>query len=1660
MFKRPTAVLSQNNRETIKLILLICYMAIGGFSTTAFAQINLNFDLTNPSCAGLGVGSRILVTPSGGTSPYAYIWSNGATTNELTSILAGSYSVTVTDAANRSISGTATLSDPERVSVSFESQSCTSPATITATGSGGFPPYTYTWDGMIPGRTYQASLPGKYCVTVTDSKLCGRIACFTVSINPMFLDVSSQAITCPGVDDGRASVSASGGTAPYYYTWSNGATTSSISNLKAGNYSVTVVDAGGCTEIATTTVGNKSPIQITLTPTQPLCSGDANGAITTIATGGNGGFLYRWSTGATTTALTGLTAGTYTVTATDNRGCTASSSSTLVPGSNLNLLPAGVPETCPGNNDGFALVEATGGVQPLSYNWAVGGSTNTLNRLAPGTYRITVSDAKGCQKTADVIVRAASAITIDVTSTNNPTCGASSGKAKVSATGGLAPYRYLWSNAATTDSISNLASGTYRVTVTDRNGCQKFGVANITEPPSMVLTLQTQQITCNGLTNGRITALVSGGTTPYVYMWSNGKSTQTIDTLAPGTYGIMVRDAKACVVQTSATLLDPPGVTGTLTLTNFLCSNTPTGTGQISISGGTTPYTYLWSNGATSSAVQNLTPGNYSVTVTDANGCIKSFNGQINLNSGIGLSAFVSDVNCFGDNNGRIALTATGGTGSLSYNWSNGDTTAIVNNLAPGTYTVTVADQNNCSNDSSFVIEQPAVLRTVMGGNDLICAAPLSGSANCTPSGGTMPYSFNWSTGATTSSITALNAGKYTITVTDARECEVIDTFRVSDPGVLLCQVSIIKAVSVPGAMDGEAEVTINGGTGPFTYIWSNGATTSATTNLSSGNYSVTVTDALDCETNCSVALAPSKALIGDMVWFDRNENGLMDVGEPGIPGIKVSLNRMDTINGLEMAVTTTNADGKYYFAVNPGCYRVTFGIPDTLRPTQANVGTNDAIDSDCDPYTYMTDTICVAPGSSNLIWDAGVTFGPKGSTLGTCRCLNNAVDAGTGQFLETITIDAIPGETWRIASVRGVYRDDSANPPALPIPLNSGITLATSTPGVFSLTFKHLDGLGYRMKITNGVDTMIFQNTCAYPTLSIDRLSNAVDTFCVNAAPFDLIATSSTPGEISFTLNGQPVTRINPATLPPGTYELIARLSPNNTDECEAVLRRLIVITRTNCRAVIGDFVWHDLNQNGIQDPGEPGIPGVKIIVLVVPKGGFTTPDTIVTDANGKYLYEGPAGKYKMTIILPSGFVLGKSDAGIDDRIDSDYDSTSLMTNVIDLEEGQIDLTIDAGLIKPCINVTSAGVIGYDQRLCAPGIDPAPLVNVVSPTGGVGEVEYLWMKSVSSPRFDNAFFEPIPNSNAPDYDPGPLQTTTYFARCVRIKGGCAYIENNVVKIEVGNDVKIDWKSPTGFCAKDNAVLRIETGSEFPGVRWDFDLGVTPRVAYGKVATVSFVGPGRFGVTVTVSENNCVGSFSTFLSVTDNPTICGSGVNSFGLDAVPMNSQTVRLNWAIFNDGLNYTFDVQRSNDAKQFGLIGTVKAPIRLKGNNQEYEYIDYTALKGINIYRVRMVNTTFGGEALSKLANTKVGVEPDDLFNIYPNPVKDRLVIQFLQQPASDIILELFNADGRLHSSKKVGAGTILDGISFDDLPRGFYFVRINLGDLGTETVKIVKE
>lgn len=274
--------------------------------------------------------------------------------------------------------------------------------------------------------------------------------------------------------------------------------------------------------------------------------------------------------------------------------------------------------------------------------------------------------------------------------------GASTSSISLTALGGTAPYTYLWSNGAVTKDITNLAAGTYTVTVTDAQGCTMTTSATITEPTIVSLNAVPTNSTC-GFANGSINLTVSGGVTPYTYLWSNGITTEDLSGMLAGTSTVTVADANGYTKDTNATVLDTNGPTLSTTQVNVLCNGAATGSIDLTVNGGTAPYTYLWSNGATTQDVSGLLAGAYTVTVTDANGCTKSTSATITEPPALVLSTTQVNVTCFEGSNGSIDLTVSGGVAPYTYLWSNGNTTQDISNLVVGTYTVTVTDANGCT---------------------------------------------------------------------------------------------------------------------------------------------------------------------------------------------------------------------------------------------------------------------------------------------------------------------------------------------------------------------------------------------------------------------------------------------------------------------------------------------------------------------------------------------------------------------------------------------------------------------------------------------------------------------------------------------------------------------------------------------------------------------------------------------------------------------------------------------------------------------------------------------------------------------------------------------------------------------------------------------------
>ncbi|WP_172678805.1 SprB repeat-containing protein, partial [Jiulongibacter sediminis] len=280
---------------------------------------------------------------------------------------------------------------------------------------------------------------------------------------------------------------------------------------------------------------------------------------------------------------------------------------------------------CFGDSTGAINVTASGGASPYIFDWLdLPGNTNQEDRsnIAAGLYTVVVVDSLGCTDTLQVtITEPAAALTNSFTQTDVLCFGNSTGAIDLSVSGGTGPYTYAWSNAETTQDISGLTAGTYSVTITDANGCTSTASTTITEPAALTNSFTQTDVLCFGNSTGAIDLSVSGGTGPYTYVWSNAETTQDISGLSAGTYSVTITDANGCTSTASTTITEPAALTNSFTQTDVLCFGNSTGAIDLSVSGGTGPYTYAWSNAETTQDISGLSAGTYSVTITDANGC-------------------------------------------------------------------------------------------------------------------------------------------------------------------------------------------------------------------------------------------------------------------------------------------------------------------------------------------------------------------------------------------------------------------------------------------------------------------------------------------------------------------------------------------------------------------------------------------------------------------------------------------------------------------------------------------------------------------------------------------------------------------------------------------------------------------------------------------------------------------------------------------------------------------------------------------------------------------------------------------------------------------------------------------------------------------------------
>lgn len=643
--------------------------------------------------------------------------------------------------------------------------------TSTVTGTG---PYTYNWSNGASTANLSNLTAGNFNVTVTSAQGCSAEASASLT-NPsgMVVNGTTQNATCAGTSTGSINLTVSGGTGNKTYSWSNGSMTANLSNLAAGNYSVTVTDANGCTATASFTITAPAAIAISGTPSSITCAGLNNGSISITSTGGTGAKTFLWNTGATGNNVNNLTAGNYSVTATDAAGCTATASFTITSPQAILITGSTNAVVCFGDNNGSIQVSATGGTGTKSFNWSNGAVGTTNSNLSVGNYTVTVSDAAGCSATQSFSVNGPTALSLVGTVSHVQCAGANDGAVTVVASGGSGAISISWSNNAEGPQATNLQAGVYTATATDLAGCSVSASFTVNQPNELEINLTDFDIACDDLSGSAIVS-PSGGTAPYIVNWSNGINGYENANLAAGNYSVNMTDSRGCTISTNFIITQSTNLSVFLQTENISCFGQGNGSIAAIVSGGDQDYTFEWNTGATQATMSNLLAGQYAVTVTDGAGCSGSANATIQEPAQIIVSIDANDVTCSGQNNGSGLAIVQGGTMPYQYGWSNGSSDELTEGLGAGVLTLNIVDANGCVAQSTTTIEAPTMLvaNVIITGAET-CAGN-NGSAELMLDGGIPTYAILWSNGNTGTFLQNAAAGSYTATIADANGCTLI----------------------------------------------------------------------------------------------------------------------------------------------------------------------------------------------------------------------------------------------------------------------------------------------------------------------------------------------------------------------------------------------------------------------------------------------------------------------------------------------------------------------------------------------------------------------------------------------------------------------------------------------------------------------------------------------------------------------------------------------------------------------------------------------------------------------------------------------------------------------------------------------------------------------
>lgn len=880
----------------------------------------------NVSCKN-GNDGKISVSVSGGTigTGYQFLWSNGSIEQNITNLIAGTYSLTVTDTNgcqtflnNIVITEPPTITIPAatitHVAIFGESTGEIALGNVTG-GNGG---YIYKWSSVTyPAFTSNTKditgiKAGSYTLLVTDSKSCTATQTFIINQNPLLEVVLTESLTilCNGDSNGKITATVQGGVPNYNYEWYknnvkiNGATQNFIDGLGFGKYKVIVKDnVGAIKESAELNLVQPDPLIVSLAnKVNVLCYGNQTGTIDINITGGTLPYTFAWKKDAGQTVyattedlINNLTSGTYSVVIKDKNNCETTLSNIII---TQPTAPLTITDIEIKNLSGFETkngsieVSISGGTVNYTYAWrvkgapAIIGNAKLLDQLAIGTYELTITDSNNCTIVKEyTLIQPEKLLITGITETESIKCfGYTQGVLKATITGG-APlgvldanknYIYRWYNelaptvtVSTTNPTVALIAGNYFLEVSDGFGNSFISnKVTINEPTQVKINFTQTNVSCKNGNDGKIQITTTGGTGAHTITWSipSGANPNTIDKLYAGNYSVTVRDENNCSATQSFVITEPE-----ILAIKSVVKTPPSAQGvddasiAVTVQGGTPNYNFNWldqnknviftdNNQSSNTSIYNIYAGQYFISITDAKGCT-IIERDLDKVDPLFISVVqINTVQCFGDATASIKALTSGGLPGYYYKWYNVTDPSIVvgtaetlTNAKAGTYYVIATDSFDKSIKSeNITITEPTALNNTLSSEYVRCGDLNDWNITSAVSGGTLPYTYLWNTGAKTPNLVEVIPGNYSLIVTDKNGCTINKTITVTAPAHLDASENI-KIPTCYAGSDATIVVTPIAGIAPYTYLWNTGETSNTLSNAKAGTYSIEIKDSKGC---------------------------------------------------------------------------------------------------------------------------------------------------------------------------------------------------------------------------------------------------------------------------------------------------------------------------------------------------------------------------------------------------------------------------------------------------------------------------------------------------------------------------------------------------------------------------------------------------------------------------------------------------------------------------------------------------------------------------------------------------------------------------------------------------------------------------------------------